>query len=147
LSATATGERLRIGELAELTGTTARTIRYYEEIGLLPGPAREQGRHRTYSQADVERVREILRLKELLGLSLEQLSTLLEAEAARAEIRRELEVSTDPKTLRRLLGEALGHIDTQLELVHARQQELEKLEEELSDRRRRAQRRLRELGA
>ena len=139
-------ERLRIGELAELTGTTPRTIRYYEEIGLLPGCAREQGKHRTYSETDVERVREIVRLRDLLGLSLEQLSQLVEAEAARAEIRRELQVSTDPDTRRHLLGQALGHITNQLDLVRGRKRELEKLEEELTDRRRRVQRRLRELS-
>ena len=84
-----TAERpLRIGEVAELTGTTPRTIRYYEEIGLLPGAAdRPQGQHRYYTAADVERVKEIVRLRDLLGLSLEQLSRLLEAEAARAELR------------------------------------------------------------
>jgi DNA-binding transcriptional MerR regulator len=144
---TATADKLRIGEVAELTGTTPRTIRYYEEIRLLPGSGeRAQGQHRTYSQADVERLREIVRLKDLLGLSLEQLSTLLEAETARAEIRRELQTEPDRETTRRLLTEALGHIDTQLELVRARRRELEKLEEELGDRRRRAQRRLRELS-
>ena len=145
---TATAGRLRIGEVAELTGTTPRTIRYYEEIGLLPGSGeRVQGQHRSYSRADVDRVREILRLKELLGLSLEQLSTLLEAEAARAEIRRELEGAPDPDTRRRLLGEALVHIGTQLDLVRGRRRELEKLDEELTERRRRVQRRLRELDA
>ncbi len=40
---------LRIGEVAKLTGTTPRTIRYYEEIGLLPEPGdREPGAHRSY---------------------------------------------------------------------------------------------------
>ena len=68
------GRSIRIGELAELTGTTPRTIRYYEEIGLLGGTAdREQGKHRCYTTADVERLKEIVRLRDLLGLSLEQL--------------------------------------------------------------------------
>jgi DNA-binding transcriptional MerR regulator len=123
--------------LAELTGTTARTIRYYEEIGLLPDPGdRAQGKHRTYTKADVERVREIIRLRDLLGLSLEQLSKLLEAETARAEIRREYRRAEDPETQRRLLSEALGHIATQLELVRGRQRELEGLERELVEKRR-----------
>src|SRR5205807_802253 len=83
---TATTEKLRIGEVAELTGTTPRTIRYYEEIGVLPGAVdRVQGKHRWYTPADVDRVREIIRLRDLLGLSLEQLSKLLDAETARAE--------------------------------------------------------------
>ena len=94
-----TGERvMRIGEVAELTGTTPRTIRYYEEIGLLGGEAaREQGKHRCYTYGDVERIREVVRLRDLLGLSLDQLSQLVEAEAARAEIRRELSETEDPE--------------------------------------------------
>jgi DNA-binding transcriptional MerR regulator len=141
---TATAQKtLRIGEVAELTGTTPRTIRYYEEIGLLPEAGqRQQGKHRCYTEADVERVREIIRLRDLLGLSLEQLSQLLEAEAARAEIRRELQNSADPDTRRRLLNEALGHITTQLELVRGRRRELEELERELVDKRRQVTRKL-----
>jgi DNA-binding transcriptional MerR regulator len=140
-------EKLRIGEVAELTGTTPRTIRYYEEIGLLPGAGdREQGKHRCYTQADVDRVREIIRLRDLLGLSLEELSKLLDAEAARAEIRREFQQSDDPDTRRRLLHEASGHIDTQLELVKRRRRELAELERELLDKRRSIAKRLGELA-
>ena len=144
MSAT-TATKLRIGELAELTGTTPRTIRYYEEIGLLPGSEREQGKHRLYSDADVERVREIFRLRDLLGLSLDQLSQLLEAETARAELRRELQRTEEPAERRRLLHQSLGHITTQLELVRRREQELEKLEQELADKQRSVRRKLREL--
>jgi DNA-binding transcriptional MerR regulator len=123
---------LRIGEVAELTGTTARTIRYYEEIGLLPGAAgREQGKHRLYAEADVERVREIVRLRDLLGLSLEQLSRLLEAETARAELRREWQLAESGVERRRILEASLEHIGTQLELVRSRRRELEQLEAEL----------------
>ena len=84
---TTASKPLRIGEVAELTGTTPRTIRYYEEIGLLPGAGdRAQGQHRVYSEADVERVREIVRLRDLLGVSLEQLARLLAADGAHAEL-------------------------------------------------------------
>src|SRR4051812_29637134 len=85
-------EGLRIGEVAKLTGTTPRTIRYYEEIGLLPATGeRQPGAHRVYEEEDVERLTEVLRLKDLLGLSLEQLKELLSAEDARAALRREWE--------------------------------------------------------
>jgi DNA-binding transcriptional MerR regulator len=137
---------LRIGEVAELTGTTPRTIRYYEEIGLLPGAAdRAQGKHRSYTQADVERVREIVRLKDLLGLSLEQLSKLLEAEAARAELRREYQQAADPATQSRILEQSLGHIANQLALVRERQRELAQLEAELAAKQRSVKTRLDEL--
>ncbi len=137
---------LRIGEVAELTATTPRTIRYYEEIGLLPSAAdRVQGQHRCYTQADVERVREIVRLRDLLGLSLEQLSKLLEAEAARAELRREYHETDDPAAQERILKRSRGHIGVQLELVRDRRRELEQLEKELVERRRAVGRRLQEL--
>jgi DNA-binding transcriptional MerR regulator len=136
---------LRIGEVAELTGTTPRTIRYYEEIGLLPGGDRAQGKHRAYSDTDVERVREIIRLRDLLGLTLEELSTLLEAESARATIRREIEQTDDPAEIRRMREEALGHITTQLELVRRRRHELEQLESELVAKSRLVKQRLAEM--
>ena len=137
---------LRIGEVAELLGTTPRTIRYYEEIGLLPAADdREQGKHRIYTQADVERVREIMRLRDLLGLSLEEVSALLEAEDARAQLRREIRETEDPAEIKRILEEALGHISNQLELVRRRRRELEQLESELVTKRRSIHTRLGEL--
>jgi DNA-binding transcriptional MerR regulator len=137
---------LRIGEVAELLGTTPRTIRYYEEIGLLPGADdREQGKHRVYVDADVERLREIIRLRDLLGVSLDELSTLLEAETARAAIRREIQLTEEPAELQRLREQAVGHITTQLELVRRRRRELEELESELVAKRRLVQRRLAEM--
>jgi DNA-binding transcriptional MerR regulator len=140
--------RLRIGELAELTGTTPRTIRYYEEIGLLPASEeREQGKRRLYGDSDVERLQELIRLRDLLNLSLDELSQLVAAEAARAEIRREFAETEDAGMRRHLLDQALDHICTQLKLVRGRKQELEKLERELVARQRRVRTRLREIDA
>jgi DNA-binding transcriptional MerR regulator len=141
-------KKLRIGELAELTGTTPRTIRYYEEIGLLPeAEDREQGKRRTYTDTDVERLQELVRLRDLLNLSLDELGQLVAAEAARAEIRREFR-ETDAEDIgrrRKLLDDAADLICTQLGLVRGRKQELEKLERELVTRQRRVRARLREI--
>ena len=149
MTASATQTRnMRIGELAEAVGTTPRTIRYYEEIGLLPGAGeRPAGGHRTYTDEDAERVREVIRLKDLLGVSLEELRELVEAEEARAFLRREFYASEDPERRRQILTEALGHIGRQLELVRRRRRELTTLEEELLARRRRVRRRLADTGA
>jgi MerR family transcriptional regulator, repressor of the yfmOP operon len=140
---------LRIGDVARLAGTTPRTIRYYEEIGLLPeAPARPSGRHRSYSDAEVERLREVMRLKDLLGVSLDELKTLLAAEDARAEVRAQLRrEDVDPNRRHELLNEALGHIDRQLALVRRRAGELSRLEDELSETRKRVRRKMRELDA
>jgi DNA-binding transcriptional MerR regulator len=135
------GEELRIGEVAKLTGTTPRTIRYYEEIGLLPAAAdREPGAHRTYDEEYVERLTDLLRLKDLLGLSLEDLKELVSAEDARAALRREWRGGIeDPVRRREVLDEILGHIARQLKLVRRRRDEISSLEDELLARRRRVQ--------
>ena len=136
---------LRIGELAELTGTTPRTIRYWEEVGLLgSGVQRPEGKHRWYTQADVERVSEIVRLRDLLGLSLEQLSSLLEAESARAHLRDELRQTDAPAERKRILEQLLGHITGQLELVRGRLTELDELARELDEKQRLVRQRIRE---
>ncbi len=140
---------LRIGEVAKLAGTTPRTIRYYEEIGLLHGGGAERpsGQHRLYTEGDVERLREVIRLKELLGVSLEELTELLEVEEARASLRQEWhEQDPEPARRREILLEGLGHLEQQLALVRRRRSELESLAGELESRRRKLRRRLRELS-
>jgi len=138
---------LRIGEVAKRVGTTPRTIRYYEEIGILPGEGgRESGRHRLYGEREVRRLSDALRLKELLGLSLDELRELLEAEDARAALREEWHHS-DPGAERRreMLTESRRLIDRQLALVRRRRDEIAALEDELATKRRLVTRRLREL--
>lgn len=139
---------LRIGNVAKLAGTTPRTIRYYEEIGLLPvAGGREPGAHRTYAEADVERLTELLRLKDLLGLSLVELKELVEAEGARAALRREWQEGVeDPVRGRQILEESLGHTGRQLDLVRRRRDEIAKLETELVARRKRVRGLLRKLA-
>jgi DNA-binding transcriptional MerR regulator len=136
---TQTLERLRIGEVARRLGVTTRTIRYYEEIGLL-GPAgeREAGRHRSYGEEEVERLRDALRLKSLLGLTLEELGEVLEAEEARAARREEWQhADPDPARRHELLDEALTYVERQLGLVRRRREEIDALESELVERRER----------
>ncbi|MCW3003020.1 MAG: MerR family transcriptional regulator [Conexibacter sp.] len=137
---------LRIGEVARLVGTTPRTIRYYEEIGLLPaGGDREAGRHRLYAPEDVERLREALRLKALLGVSLDELKGLLEAEEARGALRDEWHHGNpDAGRRREILDQMLGHVKDQLELLAGRRAEIARLERELRDKRARIEARIAE---
>lgn len=135
---TAPERLLRIGEVAELTGTTPRTIRYYEEIGLLPeAEDRASGKRRVYTGADVERLGELIRLRDLLGLSLDDLKRLVEAETARAGLRERWQHTDDPAEQRQILEQSLVHIADQLKLVRARAAELERLEGELVSKQRR----------
>ncbi|HWH12086.1 MAG TPA: MerR family transcriptional regulator [Solirubrobacteraceae bacterium] len=140
-------QTLRIGDLARLAGTTARTIRYYEEIGLLPdGGARMAGSHRLYDEADLERLREVMRLKSLLGVSLDELKELLAAEDARAALRSELSRDdVEPDRRRALLIEARDLLERQLELVRLRAADLDRLEADLAERLGRVHRKLVEI--
>jgi DNA-binding transcriptional MerR regulator len=139
---------LRIGDLARRTGTTPRTIRYYEELGLLPAAAdRDAGRHRAYSEDDVERLEQLLRLKDLLGLTLDELRDVVEAEDARNALRAEWHHGAPSLARRReILDESLAHIAQQLELVQRRREKLDALQAELEDKRTLLHGRLRELA-
>ncbi|MFV2103080.1 MerR family transcriptional regulator [Micromonospora sp. LOL_024] len=66
----------QIGEVAERTGLSLRTIRYYEEVGLIVPSARSQGGFRLYTDADVDRLQVVKRMKPL-EFSLEQMRELL----------------------------------------------------------------------
>jgi DNA-binding transcriptional MerR regulator len=146
LSSPTLRDELRIGDVARAVGTTTRTIRYYEEIGLLPqAEGRERGAHRIYTQGDIERLREVMQLKQLLGVSLEELKTLVEAEEARSALRAEWEAGAEPGRRRPILDEALRHLDGQLGLLRKRRKAIEQLEAELLVRKRRVHKRLREL--
>jgi DNA-binding transcriptional MerR regulator len=139
--------RYRIGEVAELVGTTPRTIRYYEEFGLLAAPPEhEKGRHRTYDDADVRRLQELIRLRDLLGVSLEELKRLVEAEEARAVLRERWRQTADGDADRRaILEQSVRLVTAQLELVRSRRAALDGLETELTDKLKRITARLREL--
>ena len=149
MSTSASARGLRIGEVAKRAGTTPRTIRYYEELGLLPeAPSRDAGQHRLYDEAVVERVLQLLRLKELLGLSLDELRDVIEAEEARGELRAEWnEGSPSDARRREIASEALGHIGRQLALLRRRREKLDELERELEARQATLHGRLRELDA
>jgi DNA-binding transcriptional MerR regulator len=138
---------LRIGDVAKLAGVTPRTIRYYEEVGLLPSAEeREPGAHRAYAQSDVDRLIELISLKNLLGISLGGLKDLVEAEDDRAALRREWhEGVEDPVRRREILERLDDHAERQLDLVRARREEIAALEAELLSRRERVGRRMAEL--
>ena len=83
-------EYLKIGDFAELAGTNLRTLRYYEEIGLMRPAMRSNGGFRYYRRTDVNRLNMIRTLQEL-GLQLEQIKDLLGTRAAPVERRQFLD--------------------------------------------------------
>jgi DNA-binding transcriptional MerR regulator len=138
---------LRIGEVAQRVGVTPRTIRYYEELGLLgSGSEREKGSHRAYAEADVARLQELIRLRDLLGLTLEELVELAEAEEARANLRGRWEEDPSDEERLRIVEEAIPHVVRQLTLVRNRQATLAEFAAELEAKLGRLKRRRRELS-
>jgi len=67
----------RIGELARKAGVTARTIRYYEELGILAAPRRPQARHRRYSEKDLLHLHRVQQLKSF-GLALGEIREIFD---------------------------------------------------------------------
>ncbi|MBI2764403.1 MAG: MerR family transcriptional regulator [Chloroflexi bacterium] len=86
---------LQIGDAAERTELTQRTLRYYEEKGLLKPPTRMDGGFRLYSAEDIERIGRIKQLKDLLGFSLADIKEMLEAEDVRSQIKAEWDKDAD----------------------------------------------------
>ncbi len=123
----------RIGEVARLVGVTTRTIRYYEELGLLGQSERRKGSHRVYGEADVKRLQEMIRLRDLLGLSLDELVEVVEAEEAREVLRTRWETTPDDNERLQIISAATPLVERQLELVRARRSALRQFAAELEE--------------
>src|SRR6266480_7516476 len=76
-----------IEQVAARTRLTKRTLRYYEEVGLLPPTGRTEGNYRRYSEEDIQRLDRIKKLRDLLGFSLADIRKLLDSEDERGQIK------------------------------------------------------------
>ncbi len=82
------GDLLKIGDFARLADTNLRTLRYYEEVGLLVPAARSKGGFRYYRPTDVNRLRTVNVLQDL-GLTLEEIRELISTRAREGESSRD----------------------------------------------------------
>jgi DNA-binding transcriptional MerR regulator len=101
---------LQIGEVADRTSVTQRTLRFYEERGLLKPPTRMDGGFRLYSENDVGRVEQIKRMQSLLGLTLAEIKEMVEAE----EVREELDATFRPD---RPVDERIQRVSRRIEVT------------------------------
>ncbi|MGC4377618.1 MerR family transcriptional regulator [Fictibacillus sp. Mic-4] len=113
-----------VDDVKKMLGITARTLRYYEEIGLISPSRRTAGGHRIYDEHVLRQLKHILRIKENLGLSLDGIHRVLVMEASLEELE-----STYKKT--GLTDEKLEILDeaTELlqEIINGTQEKIEKL--------------------
>ena len=127
---------LRIQEVAAEVGLTPRSIRYYEEIGLLEPAARSEGAYRLYDASDIARLRFIRGLRDDAGFSLAQIGQLLEDEAARERNRERFQATEDPTERRAILIDALARVDGQIDTLRDKAVRIAEMIDEAEARRR-----------
>jgi DNA-binding transcriptional MerR regulator len=120
-----------IEQVATRTGFTKRTLRYYEEVGLLPPTGRTEGNYRRYSEADVELLERIKNLREFLGFSLADIRKIIEAEDERVQLRDAYkhEIEVDAKVAQ--INRADELIRNQLHLIEKKLAGLEQMRAKL----------------
>src|SRR5687767_3327778 len=110
-------KHLSIGEASELTGLTQRTLRFYEEKGLLHPPTRLVSGIRLYTDEDIYRLRLIRQLRENLGFSLADIKGMTEAEEIQASLKTSFR-STAPAQLLSKIQEAIAVTELQLNAIN-----------------------------
>jgi DNA-binding transcriptional MerR regulator len=96
----------RIGEVAEELGVSTRTLRYYEELGLVAPSSYSQGGSRRYGDADRQRLLRIRELQAIMGFNLDEIREILHADDRLAELKGEFHTGVSPKRHAAILTEA-----------------------------------------
>ncbi|HUF54822.1 MAG TPA: MerR family transcriptional regulator [Dehalococcoidia bacterium] len=128
------GDQLQIGEVAERTGVTQRTLRFYEEKGLLRPPERMEGGFRLYSEEDVKRVKHIRRLQDLLGVSLAGIKEMVDADEVLRELRAQFDPAAAIADKRRQLNRATEVTEAQYTIVKQKIEQMRQMEVQLDER-------------
>jgi MerR family transcriptional regulator, repressor of the yfmOP operon len=123
-----------IEQIAQRTGMTKRTLRYYEEVGLLPPTDRTEGNYRRYSENDIRLLEQIKELRDLLGFSLSDIRKILDAEDERGQIKRAYRQETDDTAKLAQLERADELIRGQIQLIEQKITGLEQMRSSLQER-------------
>jgi MerR family transcriptional regulator, repressor of the yfmOP operon len=116
-----------IEQVSARTGLTKRTLRYYEEVGLLPPTGRTEGNYRRYNEEDIQRLERIKKLRDLLGFSLADIRELLHAEDERGQIKVAYQHETEAAAKIDQLDRADELIRSQLHLIEQKMEGLEQM--------------------
>ena len=124
---------LQIGEVAERTGVTQRTLRFYEEKGLLKPPSRMEGGFRLYSEDDIRRVDQIRRLQKLLGFTLAEIKEMVDAEEVKWQLRAEYRPQADLTERRQSIAKALEVTERQYAVIRQKVEALQDMHARLEE--------------
>jgi MerR family transcriptional regulator, repressor of the yfmOP operon len=144
---------LRIGDAAARAGVSARTLRYYEELGLLTPSGYTAGGERRYSEGDLVALEHILELREVLGMNLEEVKSFLESETRLDHVRAAYRAKKGERTSaarnqqRALLLEAMTLNEQLAEQLNAKLARMDAFRSNLVSNARRCQELLAELDA
>ena len=114
-----------IGKAAEAAAVSTRTLRYYEELGLVSPSGHSPGGARRYSDEDLARVRRIRELQHLVGFNLDEIRTIMTAEDRLHALRTEFRSSRSPQREKQLVAEAIEINDRLREDMRAKLARLE----------------------
>lgn len=136
---------MQIGEVAARTGLTQRTLRFYEERGLLRPATRLEGGFRLYTEDDLNRIERIVQFRNVLGLSIPETKRMIEAEDTLEELKQQFQQESDAEARRTQLVQAIDLIQHEEGLVAERIQKLQAMGEQWRIKLERYRRRLAEL--
>ncbi len=138
---------LRIGEAAARVGVSSRTLRYYEELGLLTPSGRTPGGARRYTDDDIARLEHIRELQELMGFNLDEILAVMRIEDRLAKLRAEWQAGRPPERRAEIIEEALRHNADLRARVEAKIARLGAFLDSLDEKRERYRRAQREMDA
>lgn len=140
------GNLLTVEEMTRRLGVTARTLHYYEEVGLVAPARRTEGGHRLYDEGTAARVEQILRIKEHLGYSLQEIHAVLDAEAALDQLRASYYESESSGGRIQALNESVRLLRGLVSRIDERMEKLSVLRGQFAERLGKAERLLGELA-
>ncbi|BDG48882.1 MULTISPECIES: MerR family transcriptional regulator [Parageobacillus] len=124
-------KRFKIDDVAKETGLTKRTIRYYEEIGLIKPPKRSEKGTRLYSEEDIEQLKKVIAAREVLGFSLQELHHFLTLKEAIESHRFEYRNAVNQDEKKQELQNIASNLRKQIDMLKQKMKKMLELKNEL----------------
>ncbi|MES9682233.1 MerR family transcriptional regulator [Bacillus sp. AFS001701] len=126
----------KIDDVAKECGLTKRSIRYYEEIGLISPPERSEGGFRLYSDLHIERLKKIMNVRDVLGFSLQEVQAYMAISEAyeefRLHYRENKEKMNEDERKENLLG-AEAILAQQLKMIEEKLKKMNDIRDEMNE--------------